>query len=364
MMLSDMGADVVRVDSVPGHGREGTEGRPTLDPLGRGRRSLAADLKDEAGRDVVLRLIDRADALVEGHRPGVMERLGLGPDLCLERNPRLVYARMTGWGQDGPYAQTAGHDNGYAAIAGTLGMLGSPDRPPEPPLNLVADYGGGGMLLAFGVVSGVLAAARTGLGQVVDVAMTDGAALLATTFHVLHGQGLWTWERGHNLLDGGAPFYATYPTADGRFVTVGALEPKFFGELLRLLELEEASLPAQMDRDGWPRLREALAARLASRTRDEWVEVFAGSDACVTPVLEPGEAVSDPHNEARGTFVTVDGITQPAPAPRFSHTAAPSPRSAPEVGRDSRDVLHELGLDWAEVEALERSGAIWSLPGG
>ncbi|MFF0234585.1 CaiB/BaiF CoA transferase family protein [Micromonospora sp. NPDC005254] len=334
MVLADLGADVVRVDR-PGGPGAGRLAAPTGGPLQRGRRITALDLKSPAGVADLLRLIERADVLVEAYRPGVAERLGFGPDVCQARNPRLVYARMTGWGQDGPLAARAGHDIDYIAVAGALEPLGRADARPHAPLNLIGDFAGGGMLLAVGVLAALLERERSGVGQVVDAAMVDGSALLTSFLHGLLGTGLWAAPRGRNLLDGGAPFYDTYATADGGFMAVGALEPAFYAVLLAGLGLaDEAELPDQYDPSGWDELRRRFTERFAERTRDEWTAVFADLDACVAPVLAPGEAHRHPHNAARGTFVEVDGEIQPAPAPRFDRTPAGPPNPAPDPGRD------------------------------
>jgi alpha-methylacyl-CoA racemase len=349
MILADLGAEVIRVD------RPAAPGHPVVqpgDPLARGRRSIRLDLKEPEGVAVLLRLADRADVFVEAFRPGVAERLGFGPEACLERNPRLVYARMTGWGQHGPLAPAAGHDIDYIAVAGALDPIGRAGERPVPPLNLVGDFGGGGMLLAVGVLAALLERERSGRGQVVDAAMVDGAALLATFIYGLRAAGAWRDERGSNLLDGGAPFYDTYQTADGKFVAVGALEPKFYAELLARLGLDPAGLPGQLDRDGWPALRAAIGARFAERTQDQWAEAFAGSDACVVPVLSMADAPGHPHNAARGTFTEVAGVTQPAPAPRFSRTPAGQPAPPPPPGGDTSAILAELGYSPAEITAL------------
>src|SRR5215211_743357 len=326
MLLADLGAEVLAVDR-PATGQGGW---PAL--FARGRRRVAVDLKHPEGPGLVLDLVAGADALVEGFRPGVAERLGIGPDACLARNPRLVYGRVTGWGQEGPLAGSAGHDIDYIALAGALHPVGPADGPPVPPLNLLGDFGGGGMLLALGVVAALLEAARSGRGQVVDAAMVDGAALLTTQLHELLAAGLWTDRRGANLLDGGAPFYGVYETADGRHLAVGALEPQFWAELLERLGLDAAELPAQLDRNGWPELRERLAALFRTRPRDEWCELLAGTDACVAPVLGLGEAPAHRHNRARGTFVDVGGVVQPAPAPRFSRTPPGPPQPPARAG--------------------------------
>jgi alpha-methylacyl-CoA racemase len=306
----------------------------------------------------VLGLVGAADALVEGFRPGVAERLGIGPDPCLARNPRLVYGRVTGWGQDGPWRLAAGHDIDYVALAGALHPIGQAGGPPVPPLNLVGDFGGGGMLLALGVVAALLEASRSGRGQVVDAAMVDGAALLTTQFHELLAAGLWREERGANLLDGGAPFYGVYETADGRHLAVGALEPQFWAELLERLGLDAAELPAQLDRNGWPELRERLAALFRTRPRDEWCELLAGTDACVAPVLGLGEAPAHRHNRARGTFVDVGGVVQPAPAPRFSRTPPDPPQPPARPGEHTDQALADWGVAPEEVARLRATGAI------
>jgi alpha-methylacyl-CoA racemase len=322
MLLADLGADVVQVDRPAGGA--GLAAPPG--PLGRGRRTVTLDLKTEAGVASLLNLVAKADVLVEGYRPGVAERLGFGPATCEKINPRIVYARITGWGQDGPLAERAGHDIDYIALSGLLEPLGRPGERPHAPLNVLGDFAGGGMLLALGVLAALLERERSGRGQVVDAAMVDGSALLTAMLHGMLGHGLWDRPRGENMLDGGAPFYDTYRTADGGFVAVGALEPAFYAALLDGLGLSGAGLPAQYDRDGWPALRERLAARFAERTRDEWAATFAGADACVVPVLSPAEAADHPHNRAREAFVEVDGLRQPAPAPRFGRTPAPAPR--------------------------------------
>jgi crotonobetainyl-CoA:carnitine CoA-transferase CaiB-like acyl-CoA transferase len=317
MVLADLGADVVRVDR-PGPSPEG--------PLQRGRRVTVLDLKSPDGVAGLLRLVDRADVLVEGYRPGVAERLGFGPPVCLDRNPRLVYTRMTGWGQDGPLAARAGHDIDYLAVSGALEPLGRANDRPHAPINLLGDFGGGGMLLAVGVLAALLERERSGAGQVIDAAMVDGSALLTTFLHGMLAAGAWSEPRGENLLDGGAPFYDTYRTADGGFVAVGALEPRFYAALLAGLGLAGLDLTDQYDRAGWPELRRRFADRFARRTRAEWTAVFADTDACVSPVLAPAETHWHPHNAARGTFVEVGGVRQPAPAPRFSRTPAAVPR--------------------------------------
>jgi alpha-methylacyl-CoA racemase len=355
MILADLGADVVRVERVESCG---SRAAAPLDPLIRSRRSVGINLKDPEGTGLLLRLAGTADVLVEGFRPGVAERLGFGPEACAERNPRLVYARMTGWGQDGPLAPTAGHDIDYIAISGALSMVGRAGEAPVPPVNLLGDFGGGGMLLALGVIAALLERERSGRGQVVDAAMVDGSALLTSFVYGLRAAGAWQDARGVNLLDTGAPFYDTYQTADGGYVAVGALEAKFYADLLAGLGLSGAGLPGQHDRAGWPVLRARFAEVFATRTRDEWARVFGGSDACVAPVLGPAEAPAHPHNASRGTFADVGGVVQPAPAPRFSRSPAGVPSAPPAPGADTDAVLTELGCDAGEIAALRASGTV------
>lgn len=349
MVLADLGAEVVRVDRVGA-----SDG---LDLLNRGKRSIAVDLKRPEGVEVVLRLVGRSDALIEGFRPGVTERMGLGPDCCMERNRSLVYGRMTGWGQEGPLALSAGHDIDYIALSGALGSIGPADHP-VPPLNLVGDFGGGGMLLAVGVLAALLGVRAGGPGQVVDAAMVDGSALLMTSHHGFMADGWWSEKRMANPLDGAAPWYRTYRTADGGHMAVGAIEPHFYAELLRVLGLGDADLPAQNDRAGWPRLEEAFSNVFASRTRAEWEEAFRGVDACVTPVLDMTEAPRHPHNKARETFVTVDGVLQPAPAPRFAATPVATPSPPPPPGRDTDEILAWLGLSESDIGKLRDTHAV------
>ncbi len=338
MVLADLGAEVVRVERPGPVGGLGAD-----DPTLRGRRWVRADLKHTDDRETVLALVAVADVLVEGFRPGVAERLGVGPQECLRRNPRLVYARMTGWGQDGPMAPRAGHDLNYLSLTGALGAMGRPDAPPPPPLNLVADYGGGSMLLLVGVLAALVERDRSGAGQVVDAAMVDGVSLLSQLVWAMRGIGAWSADRGANLLDGGAPFYDCYACADGRFVAVAPLEPQFYAALLHGLGLDSADLPAQYDASGWPRLRQAFTEAFAARTRDEWTEVFAGTDACVTPVLTWDEAEADAHLRARGTLVDIGGTVQAAPAPRFSRSV-PLPPHAPSAIDETDAVLADWGV--------------------
>jgi alpha-methylacyl-CoA racemase len=356
MVLADMGAEVIRVERLTALAPESD---PPPDPLQRGRTaSIGIDLKHPDGAGVLLRLVERADVLVEGFRPGVMERLGAGPDVCLERNPGLVYGRITGWGQSGPLADRAGHDIDYLAIAGVLHPIGDSDRPPPPPLNLIGDFGGGGLLLAFGIAAALYERERSGLGQVIDAAMTDGSSLLASLMYGMRATGMWADDRASNLLDGGAPFYRSYETADGRYVAVGAIEPQFYAALLDGLGLAEEDLPAQYDQGGWPILRDRFAEVFRSGTRHEWTERFAGTDACVAPVNGFGEAIDDAHMRARRAFVDVAGVTQPAPAPRFSRTGSASPGAARPPGADTGRVLRDAGLSDEEIGWLRDSGAV------
>jgi alpha-methylacyl-CoA racemase len=357
MMLADLGADVIRVDRA-GSVQGGDPERPPADLLARGRRSVGVDLKSPDGVEVVLSLVERADVLFEGFRPGVAERLGIGPDECLARNPRLVYGRMTGWGQDGPYASTAGHDINYIALAGALDPIGRRGEAPVPPLNLVGDFGGGGLLLAFGLLAGLLEATASGRGQVIDAAMVDGAAALMTMTHSLRAMGIWNDERGTNMLDTGAHFYDVYETADGTYVSIGSIEPQFYAELLRLTGLEGEELPFQHDRAKWPEMKERLAAIFRTRTRDEWCALMEGTDVCFAPVLAIPEAVEHPHNVARGTFVEVAGIPQPGPAPRFSRTGAEISSPPAHPGQHTDEVLAEAGFDADRIAKLREAGAV------
>ncbi len=343
MMLADAGAEVIRIERPrpPGDGMSRLVLNPVLD---RGKRSIALDLRDESDREVIRALLERADVLTEGFRPGVMERLDLGPEPVLEANPRLVYGRMTGWGRSGPYAHTAGHDIDYIATTGALHGFGRADEVPGPPLNLLGDFGGGGMLLAFGLLAALLHARETGVGQVVDAAIVDGTALLTGMIHGLRHDGFWQDERGANLLDSGAPYYDVYPCADGGFLAVGALEEPFYAALISGLDLDRDALPDRSDPAQWPALREILAGTLAGRTRDEWWAIFRGTDACVAPVLGWREALDDEHNRERGVFTEVGGFAQPSPAPRFGTTVADPPRPAPEPGESGAQIRTELGL--------------------
>jgi alpha-methylacyl-CoA racemase len=359
MMLADMGADVIRVDRA-GAVYGGDPATPPKDVMNRGRRSIAVDLKNPEGVETVLKLVENADALIEGFRPGVTERLGIGPDDCLARNPKLVYGRMTGWGQDGPMAQMAGHDMNYIAIAGALGAIGRPDERPQPPLNLVGDFGGGGMLLAFGIACGIIEARMSGNGQVVDAAMVDGTAILTTFMHGFMAMGLWTDERGVNMLDTGAHYYEVYECSDGKFLSVGAIEPQFYAELLEKTGLAgDPDFAKQNDRSMWPVLKERLAAVIIAKTRDEWAEIFEGSDACVAPILSLGEATTNAHMVQRKAFVENAGVVQPAPAPRFSRTSAEIQRPPSHPGQHTDEVLAEWGVaDAAALASLRAVGAI------
>jgi len=360
MLFSDMGAEVIRVDrrEAADLGLPGRE--PKFDVLNRGRKSISVDVKADAGRDVVKRLVARADAIIEGFRPGVMERLGLGPDVLLEVNPKLVFGRMTGFGQDGPLASAAGHDINYIALAGPLHAIGRHGEAPVPPLNLVGDFGGGGMFLAFGVVCALLEAQRSGKGQVVDAAMVDGAATLMAPMFGMYSQGAWKDERGVNVLDTGAPWYDVYKTRDGKWLSVGAIEARFYAEFLARLGLDPATLPKQRDRKGWPDLRRRFAETIASKTRAEWERIFEGSDACVAPVLSIAEVESHPHNKARATFVQPDGVLQPSPAPRFSRTQAEMGRAPQRPGADTDAVLGAFGFTKDEIAALKMAGVAGS----
>ncbi|WP_406729122.1 CaiB/BaiF CoA-transferase family protein [Streptomyces sp. GD-15H] len=342
MLLADLGADVVRIERPSGGIRTVPEGRP--DWLLRGRRSVAADLKDPAGRDTALRLVERADVLIEGFRPGVTERLGIGPDTCLARNPRLVYARMTGWGQDGPLADRAGHDINYLSLTGVLHAIGTTGARPTAPLNLVGDFGGGSLYLVMGILAALFERERSGAGQVVDAAIVDGTASLAQMIWAFRAAGVWNDRPATNLLDTGAPFYDTYACADGAYVAIGALEPQFYAQLLDGLGLDPDHLPPQNDPAGWPALRAAFTRAFATRTRDEWIEVFTHTDACVTPVLTFAEATEHPHLAARNTLTTLDGAPQAAPAPRFSRTTPDTPTAPPAPGTDTDAVLHDWGI--------------------
>jgi len=358
MMLADAGAEIIRVDRAAGQLSTRALGNARLDLMNRNRRSVAVDLKKDEGVELVLSLVERADGLIEGYRPGVAERLGVGPEVALARNPRLVYGRMTGWGQEGPLAKAAGHDIDYIALSGALSMIGRKGEAPVPPLNLVGDFGGGGMLLAFGMVCALLEASKSGKGQVVDAAMVDGAAVLTTMMHGMAAMGLWSEQRGTNILDTGAHFYEVYETADHRYMAVGAIEPQFYQELLERVGLSGEELPAEMDRASWPAMKQRLAEVFRQKTRDEWCAILEGSDACAAPVLGFREAPEHPHNKARATFVNFDGQLQPAPAPRFSRTPCAIRRPAPAPGEHTREALTDWGIDSHTVEKLLESRAL------
>jgi len=366
MLLSDMGAEVVRVDRAAnvGHddsrvgGPAGEEYRFNL--LARGRRNIAVDLKNKEGVAAVLRLIDQADGLIEGFRPGVMERLGLGPDICLARNPKLVYGRMTGWGQDGPIAHIAGHDINYIALSGVLATIGEAGGPPVPPLNLVGDFGGGALYLAMGVLAGILGARATGKGQVVDCSMVEGSASLMTMMYAALASGAWVEERGRNRTDGGAHFYHVYETKDGEHVAIGSIEPQFYKLLLTRTGLEGADLPPQINRSTWPDMQQRLAAIFKEKTRDEWVAIMQDTDICFAPVLRMSEALKHPHNRHRESFVELDGIAQPAPAPRFLGTPTQVQRPPARIGENTDDILGDWGFSADEIAALHRAGAVKS----
>ena len=337
--------------------RGGDPSLPPADFLNRGRKSIGIDLKHPEGVALVLDLVASSDVVIEGFRPGVVERLGVGPGVCLERNPTLVYGRMTGWGQDGPLAERAGHDINYIALAGTLDMIGRSGEKPVPPINLVGDFGGGGMLLAVGVLAAVIEARTSGHGQVIDAAMVDGAALLATMMHSMAAMGIWSGDRGENMLDTGAHFYDVYETADARHIAIGGIEPQFYAELVQKLDLVDA-LPHQHDRTRWPEYKQVVAARVAERTRDEWDAIFEGSDACYAPVLTRSEAMSHPHNVERGTFVEVAGHVQPGPAPRFSRTPNDVPSPPAHAGQHTDEVLEAFGYTAEAIAELRNAGAI------
>ena len=350
MLLSDMGADVIRID------RKGGRTPHKAEITYRGRRAVALDLKKPEAVETALRLIDKADALIEGFRPGVMERLGLGPDVCLKLNPKLVFGRMTGWGQTGPLSDAAGHDINYIALTGALHAIGNADHKPVPPLNLVGDFGGGALYLALGVVCALLEAGKSGKGQVVDAAMTDGSASLMAMFYGMSAAGMWQDSRGVNMLDSGTHFYDTYETKDGKWISLGSIEPQFYREMLEKTGISDPEFVAQMDRAAWPALKKKLASVIRTKSRDEWDAIMLGSDVCYAPVLSIAEAPSHPHNVARKTFVDIEGITQPAPAPRFSRT--PSGVQGPPEGANNHAALGAWGFSEQEILVLENAGAI------
>jgi alpha-methylacyl-CoA racemase len=357
MMLADQGANVIRIDRKTGNNLPVTQ-PPGTDVLARGRRSIAIDLKSTAGKALAMGLVEKADGLLEGYRPGVMERLGFGPEDCFKVNPKLVYGRMTGYGQFGPMSHLAGHDINYISIAGALGAFQRKGDKPMPPVNYVADFGGGGMLLAFGMVCALLEARTSGKGQVVDAAMTDGAALLGAMIYGLRASGDWRDEAGVNFLDTGAHFYEVYETSDGKYMGIGPLEPQFYAEFLRRMGLQGSEFENQMDRDRWPAFKDKLTALFKGKTQAEWTAIFADCDACVTPVLDPAGAVNHPHNKARQTFVEVAGVVQPAPAPRFSRTPGAISRAPADTGAHGAEILAEMGLSNSEIAQLRADGVI------
>lgn len=359
MILADLGAEVVRIERKPAPGAKPASDLfdPKIDILNRSRRVLTLDLKKPEGLAAARELVSKADILVEGYRPGVMERIGLGPDACLATNPRLVYGRMTGWGQTGPLAHAAGHDINYLSLSGALSAIGEAGGKPVVPLNLVADCGGGAMLLVVGVLAALTEARTSGQGQVVDAAMTDGSALLMTMMYTLKAMGQWSAERGSNLLDGGAHFYDTYRCADGKYLSIGPIEPQFYALFLDKAGITDPDFKLQWDRARWPELKRRLAAHLETRSRDEWCALLEGSDACVAPILSMDEAPEHPHNRARGTFIELDGVIQPAPAPRFSRSVPAQPRP-PVVGASGEEVLTDWGFTPAAITGLRQAGAI------
>ncbi|HPU53582.1 MAG TPA: CaiB/BaiF CoA-transferase family protein [Burkholderiaceae bacterium] len=358
MALADLGAEVIRIDRPQTGSAKAAADKARYDVTGRGRRSLAIDLRKPGAAEAVLHLVEKADILIEGFRPGVMERLGLGPDVCFARNPRLVFGRMTGWGQFGPLSQAAGHDINYIAIAGALHAIGPAGEPPVVPLNYIGDFGGGGMLLAFGVMCAVHEAKSSGKGQVVDAAMTDGTAMLSAMMYGMRARGVWSTQRGENLLDGGAHFYGTYACADGKYVAIGAIEPQFYAKLRELCGIDDPAFDAQMDSARWPVLKHRLTDVFRTRTRDEWCALLEGSDSCFAPILDWDEAPKHPHNVARSTFVEVDGVTQPAPAPRFSRTSADRPKAGSAAGADTEAVLRDWGMAASAIDSLRQAGII------
>ncbi|MBR7620034.1 CoA transferase [Phenylobacterium sp. 20VBR1] len=351
MLLSDLGADVVRID------RKGTGGASPANVSARGRRSVGLDLKSPQAIETCLKLMEGADAVFEGFRPGVMERLGLGPDVALARNPKLVYGRMTGWGQTGPYASAAGHDMNYIAISGALHAIGTKDKP-VPPLNLVGDFGGGALYLAFGLMAGIISARETGKGQVIDCAMSDGAASLMAMFYGMKASGVWTNDRRANMLDGGAHFYDTYQCSDGKWISIGSIEPQFYALLLEKTGITDPAFAAQMNRGEWDNLRAKLAQVIAAKTQDEWSAIMGGTDVCFAPILDLDEAPKHPHNVARQTFVEVAGVIQPAPAPRFSATPGAIQGPPPAIGAHDTEALTDWGFSGAEIDALKAAGAL------
>ena len=353
MVLADLGVEIIRVDRASAIGTGSKQ-----DAANRGKKSIAVDLKSEEGVEVVLKLVETADAIFEGFRPGVMERLGLGPDVCSERNERIVFGRMTGWGQEGPLANAAGHDINYISLTGALAAIGRPGSPPVPPLNLIGDFGGGGMLLALGLLAALLESKKSKKGQVVDAAMTDGSALLMTMLYSMYSSGMWKTSMGSNLLDGGSHFYDTYECKDGKFISLGSIEPQFYALLCQIAELDESIFGKQMSRDSWPEQKEAIKKIILDKTRDEWCELMEGTDVCFAPVLDMSEAPKHPHNVERKTFIDLEGVTQPAPAPRFSRTEPEVVSSPSVVGEHTDEVLTSIGFSDEDINTLKTSGAV------
>ncbi len=353
MVLADLGAEIIRVDRASAIGTGSKQ-----EPSNRGKKSIAVDLKAKEGVEVVLKLVETADAIFEGFRPGVMERLGIGPEVCLARNDRIVFGRMTGWGQEGPLANAAGHDINYISLSGALAAIGRPGSPPVPPLNLIGDFGGGGMLLALGLVAALLESKESKKGQVVDAAMTDGSALLMTMIYSMQSSGMWKTTMGSNLLDGGSHFYDTYECKDGKFISIGSIEPQFYALLCQIAELDEKVFSKQMSRDLWPEQKEEIKKIFLNKTRDEWCELMEGTDVCFAPVVDMSEAPHHPHNKERKTFIDLEGVTQPAPAPRFSRTEPEVVSSPSIVGEHTSEVLSSIGLSEEDIGSLKSSGAV------
>ena len=353
MVLADLGAEIIRVDRASAIGTGSKQ-----EPSNRGKKSIAVDLKSSEGVEVVLKLVETADAIFEGFRPGVMERLGLGPDVCLARNERIVFGRMTGWGQEGPLANAAGHDINYISLSGALAAIGRPGSPPVPPLNLIGDFGGGGMLLALGLVAALLESKESKKGQVVDAAMTDGSALLMTMIYSMQSSGMWKTTMGSNLLDGGSHFYDTYECKDGKFISIGSIEPQFYALLCQIADLDEEVFGKQMSRDSWPEQKEEITKIFLNKSRDEWCDLMEGTDVCFAPVLDMSEAPKHPHNIERKTFIDLEGVTQPAPAPRFSRTEPEVVSSPSIVGEHTNEVLSSIGLSDEDISSLKTSGAV------
>jgi len=353
MVLADLGAEIIRVDRASAIGTGSKQ-----EPSNRGKKSIAVDLKAKEGVEVVLKLVEKAVAIFEGFRHGVMERLGIGPEVCLARNNRIVFGRMTGWGQEGPLANAAGHDINYISLSGALAAIGRPGSPPVPPLNLIGDFGGGGMLLALGLVAALLESKESKKGQVVDAAMTDGSALLMTMIYSMQSSGMWKTTMGSNLLDGGSHFYDTYECKDGKFISIGSIEPQFYALLCQIAELDEKVFSKQMSRDLWPEQKEEIKKIFLKKTRDEWCELMEGTDVCFAPVLDMSEAPQHPHNKERKTFIDLEGVTQPAPAPRFSRTEPEVVSSPSIVGEHTNEVLSSIGLSEEDISSLKTSGAV------